>query len=110
VTLDGERCALARTAPDFPLVCERVPMRRTAIRVTYVVFDLLSLDGRDLTSAPYSERRAQPPGRASRTKPERLRRPRVTLDETGLEPLKLAPGHVTQGFDRFPKRLLRLWG
>ena len=34
-------------------------MRRPAIAVTYMVFDLLSLDGEDLTRAPYSERRAQ---------------------------------------------------
>ena len=34
-------------------------MRRSGIRVTYMVFDLLSLDGDDLTHAPYSERRAQ---------------------------------------------------
>jgi ATP-dependent DNA ligase len=34
-------------------------MRPTGIVVTYVVFDLLSLDRKDLTRAPYSERRAQ---------------------------------------------------
>jgi bifunctional non-homologous end joining protein LigD len=34
-------------------------MRRSGIRVTYMVFDLLSLNGQDLTCAPYSERRAQ---------------------------------------------------
>jgi ATP-dependent DNA ligase len=34
-------------------------MRRFGIRVTYMVFDLLSLDGEDLTCAPYSERRAR---------------------------------------------------
>ena len=34
-------------------------MRRSGIRVTYMVFDLLSLDGEDLTPAPYSERRAR---------------------------------------------------
>jgi hypothetical protein len=34
-------------------------MRRSGIRVTYMVFDLLSLDGEDFTGAPYSERRAR---------------------------------------------------
>jgi hypothetical protein len=34
-------------------------MRGRGIHVTYVIFDLLSLDGKDLTRAPYSERRAQ---------------------------------------------------
>lgn len=34
-------------------------MRRSGIAVTYMVFDLLSLDGIDLTWAPYSERRAR---------------------------------------------------
>ena len=34
-------------------------MRRPGITLTYLVFELLSLDGRDLTGAPYSERRAQ---------------------------------------------------
>jgi bifunctional non-homologous end joining protein LigD len=59
-TLDGELCAFGPDgAPDFPLICERMLMRKPGIIVTYVVFDLLSLDGRDLTSAPYSERRAQ---------------------------------------------------
>jgi len=34
-------------------------MRRPNIAVTYMVFDVLSFDGEDLTRAPYSERRAQ---------------------------------------------------
>ena len=59
-TLDGELCAFGPDgSPDFPLVCERMLMRRPGITLTYLVFELLSLDGRDLTGAPYSERRAQ---------------------------------------------------
>jgi Adenylate and Guanylate cyclase catalytic domain/ATP dependent DNA ligase domain len=46
-------------APDFPLLCERMLMRRPGIPITYMVFDLLSLDGDDLTRALYSERRSQ---------------------------------------------------
>jgi bifunctional non-homologous end joining protein LigD len=34
-------------------------MRRAGIAVTYMVFDVLSLDGGDIARAPYSERRAQ---------------------------------------------------
>jgi bifunctional non-homologous end joining protein LigD len=34
-------------------------MRRPGIAVTLMIFDLLSLDGDDLTRAPNSERRAQ---------------------------------------------------
>jgi bifunctional non-homologous end joining protein LigD len=60
-TLDGELCAFGPDgSPDFPLICERMLMRRSGIRVTYMVFDLLRLDGEDLTCAPYSERREQP--------------------------------------------------
>jgi bifunctional non-homologous end joining protein LigD len=58
VTLDGELVAFGRDgAPDFPLLCERMLMRRAGIAVTYMVFDLLSIEGQDLTLAPYSERR-----------------------------------------------------
>jgi ATP-dependent DNA ligase len=59
-TFDGELVAFGRDGtPDFPLLCERMLMRRPGIAVTFIVFDLLSFDGRDLTRAPYSERRAQ---------------------------------------------------
>jgi bifunctional non-homologous end joining protein LigD len=59
-TFDGELVAFGLDgAPDFPLLCERMLMRRTGIHVTYMIFDLLSFDGEDLTSAPYYERRAQ---------------------------------------------------
>jgi bifunctional non-homologous end joining protein LigD len=58
--LDGELVAFDPDgAPDFALICERMLMRRTGIRVTYMAFDLLTLDGQDLTGAPYVERRAQ---------------------------------------------------
>ena len=59
-TLDGELVAFgADGAPDFPLLCDRMLMRRPGISVTYMVFDLLGVDGEDLTRAPYFERRAQ---------------------------------------------------
>jgi hypothetical protein len=38
VTLDGELCAFGPDgAPDFPLICERMLMRRSGIRLTYMV-------------------------------------------------------------------------
>jgi ATP-dependent DNA ligase len=59
-TLDGELVAFGPDgSPDFPRLCERMLMRRPGIAMTYMIFDLLSLDGDDLRRAPYSERRAQ---------------------------------------------------
>jgi bifunctional non-homologous end joining protein LigD len=59
-TLDGELVAFGPDgAPDFPLLCERMLMRRRHVHLTYIVFDVLSLDGESLMRAPYSERRAQ---------------------------------------------------
>jgi bifunctional non-homologous end joining protein LigD len=56
--LDGELVALdAEGKPDFPLVCERVLMRRRWIPLTLMVFDVLRIDGRDVTNQPYRERR-----------------------------------------------------
>jgi bifunctional non-homologous end joining protein LigD len=59
-TLDGELIAFGPDgSPDFPLLCERMLMHRSGIAVTYMIFDLLGLNGRSLLRAPYSERRAQ---------------------------------------------------
>jgi hypothetical protein len=43
--------------------CARLLNRRRHIRLTYIVFDVLSLEGENLMRAPYSERRAQLAGR-----------------------------------------------
>jgi len=57
---DGELVAFdADGNPDFPLVCERMLMRRRHVHLTYIVFDVLSLNGENLMGAPYSERRAR---------------------------------------------------
>jgi bifunctional non-homologous end joining protein LigD len=46
---DGELVALdSHGAPDFPFLCERILMSRRRTPVVYVIFDLLSLDGRSL--------------------------------------------------------------
>lgn len=59
-TFDGELIALDNEgAPDFPLICEQMLGRRRHIPITYVLFDIPSLDGRSLMGEPYSERRRQ---------------------------------------------------
>jgi ATP dependent DNA ligase domain len=49
----------SRRAPDFPLLCERMLMRRPGDRRDIHGLRPLSIDGEDLTRAPYSERRTQ---------------------------------------------------
>jgi bifunctional non-homologous end joining protein LigD len=41
------------------MVCERLLNRHHSIRLTYMIFDLLSLDGLSLLGQPYTERRAE---------------------------------------------------
>ena len=56
--LDGELVALeADGKPDFPLICECLLQRRFSIALTYVVFDVLSVQGESVASQPYRERR-----------------------------------------------------
>jgi bifunctional non-homologous end joining protein LigD len=59
LVLDGELVAWKGSEPHFPLVCRRVLNRDASVPITFVVFDLLWRDGIDLTSRPYSERRAE---------------------------------------------------
>lgn len=67
VLLDGEIVALGSGVPSFSDLADRMHVRdatkaaRLAQRnpVTLLVFDLLRLDGEDLTSLPLSERRAR---------------------------------------------------
>jgi bifunctional non-homologous end joining protein LigD len=57
-TLDGELVAFGDDGkPDFPAVCERMLLRQAQIPVTFVIFDVLSLEGRNLTREAYRERR-----------------------------------------------------
>lgn len=62
--LDGEVVALVDGRPDFGALASRIHVRgrrsaalATATPVTFLVFDLLRLDGRDLTHEPLSVRR-----------------------------------------------------
>jgi bifunctional non-homologous end joining protein LigD len=59
-TFDGELVAFdSERVPDFPLICERMLMRRRHIPVVYVIFDVLSLSGQSHMGEPYQERRRQ---------------------------------------------------
>lgn len=58
LVLDGELVAWRKGVPYFPHVCRRVLNRDTSVPLTFVVFDVLRLDGTDLTARPYSERRS----------------------------------------------------
>lgn len=64
--LDGEAVVLGDGVPSFAAVVDRVHLRDRAkaervaalTPATLLAFDLLALDGRDLTAAPWTERRA----------------------------------------------------
>ena len=58
LVLDGELVAFnEQGAPHWPLVVERVLHGNTAIAVTFVAFDLLRVDGHDVTVNSWSQRR-----------------------------------------------------
>jgi bifunctional non-homologous end joining protein LigD len=57
--LDGELVAFSRAGvPHWPLVCDRILHGDTSIPVRFVAFDVLRIDGHDLTCNPWSSRRA----------------------------------------------------
>ena len=58
LVLDGELVAWKGRDPYFPALCRRMLNGDTSIRLTYIVFDQLGLDGTDLTERPYAERRS----------------------------------------------------
>jgi bifunctional non-homologous end joining protein LigD len=58
LVLDGELVAFNEAgAPHWPLVVERVLHGNTAVPVTFVAFDLLRVDGHDVTCNPWGQRR-----------------------------------------------------
>jgi bifunctional non-homologous end joining protein LigD len=59
LVLDGELIAWKGPVPWFPNVCRRVLNSDFSIPVTFVVFDLIRLDGTDLSDRPFGERREQ---------------------------------------------------
>ena len=56
-TFDGEIVAFAEGVPHFPLVCDRLLHRDSSVPLTFVIFDVLALDGEATTHLPYRERR-----------------------------------------------------
>jgi bifunctional non-homologous end joining protein LigD len=55
---DGELVAFLEGQPHFPLVCDRLLHGDTSVRLTYVIFDVLELEGESIVERPYRERRA----------------------------------------------------
>jgi bifunctional non-homologous end joining protein LigD len=57
LVLDGELVAWKGSEPYFPHICRRVLNRDMSVPLTFVIFDLLGCNGRDLTRQTYEERR-----------------------------------------------------
>jgi bifunctional non-homologous end joining protein LigD len=56
--LDGELVSFdAQGRPDFPQLCECVLQRHSSVPLTYLAFDVLSVEGESVVSRPYGERR-----------------------------------------------------
>jgi bifunctional non-homologous end joining protein LigD len=56
--LDGELVAFGSDGkPDFVSLCDRMLHGQSQIPITFLIFDVLSVDGRDLRRKPYRERR-----------------------------------------------------
>jgi bifunctional non-homologous end joining protein LigD len=56
--LDGEIVAFDEDMrPDFPLLCECVLHRRPSVPLTFIVFDVVSVERRSVMREPYSRRR-----------------------------------------------------
>jgi bifunctional non-homologous end joining protein LigD len=58
VVLDGELVAWRDGDPYFPDVCARVLNRDASIPITFVAFDVLKMDGKNMMDASFEERRA----------------------------------------------------
>ena len=54
---DGELVAFADGVPYFPLVCERLLHGHRDVALTFVVFDVLELDGEVVMDRPFAHRR-----------------------------------------------------
>jgi bifunctional non-homologous end joining protein LigD len=58
LVLDGEVVAWRDGDPYFPDVCARVLNRDASIPITFVAFDVLRIDGKNMMDASLEERRA----------------------------------------------------
>jgi bifunctional non-homologous end joining protein LigD len=54
---DGEIVAFENGHPHFPLVCDRLLHGDRSVPLTYVIFDVLTLEGEPTLRLPYRERR-----------------------------------------------------
>lgn len=100
--LDGELVALdAAGRPDFGLLQHRMHVRRppaelaARIPVSYLVFDVLWLDGRSLVAEPYDARRAVLDGLGLAG--QRVRVPPSVADVGAREMLEVARAHGLEG-------------
>ena len=59
LVLDGELVAWKGSEPYFPLICRRVLNRDVSVPMTFIVFDVLRRDGRDLSGRSFEERRRE---------------------------------------------------
>ena len=58
LAVDGELVAFGDDGlPSFPRLCDRMLHGKRRIEVMLIVFDVLAIDGRDVTRRPYWERR-----------------------------------------------------
>jgi bifunctional non-homologous end joining protein LigD len=56
--IDGELVALDPDGkPDFPELCQSVLMRQRSTPLTFIAFDVLSVEGRNVMSLPHGKRR-----------------------------------------------------
>lgn len=102
VLLDGELVALdAAGRPDFGLLQHRMHVRRppaelmTRVPVSYLVFDLLALDGEPLLAQPYDRRRELLDGLG--LDGPRVRVPPSTPDVSAAQLLDVARAHGLEG-------------
>jgi bifunctional non-homologous end joining protein LigD len=100
--LDGELVALDTAGrPDFGLLQHRMHVRRppaelvARIPVSYLVFDVLALDGRSLLAEPYDRRRDVLDGLALDA--TRVRVPPSTTDLPAAQLLEVARAHGLEG-------------
>ena len=58
LAVDGELVAFGDDgSPSFPRLCDRMLHGKRGVEVMLIVFDVLAIDGRDVTRRPYWERR-----------------------------------------------------
>jgi ATP-dependent DNA ligase len=58
LVLDGELVAWKKGVPHFPLLTRRLLNGDRSVAVTFMTFDLLEIDGKNLLGSPLSARRA----------------------------------------------------